>query len=196
MARLAKGERREELVVEAAARAISELGVGNVRIQDIAERADMRPGHVSYYFPSKDTLLQLAIRRSEQLFIDRSRAALAEIADPSERLRELIAVASAKGPRDEGWMLWLQVWASGVSDEPLTEEHQGLDQRWFDLLVEVIEYGQAQGAFHAENVADAAEIISGLIDGLSVQVTIGTGRVDRDRLLQLCAITCERLLGA
>jgi AcrR family transcriptional regulator len=194
VARQAKGHERRELVIEAAAQAISDLGVTNVRVQDIAERANMTTGHVSYYFPSKNDLLLLAIRRSEDALMQRTREALEAIEDPDARLDELVALASAKQPRDEGWILWLQVWASGFTDEGVTHEHQLLDQRWFDMLVEVLEYGRAAGRFHMASVADTAEVVSGLIDGLSIQLTVGSGRLNRERLLALCARTCEQLV--
>ena len=65
-ARRTKGKEREELIVEAATQAIVERGLANVRIADIAERAGMTPGHVTYYFPSKIDLLMRAISASEE----------------------------------------------------------------------------------------------------------------------------------
>lgn len=66
--RRAKGKAREELVVGAAAQVIAERGLANVRVSDVAERAGMSPGHVTYYFPSKTVLLMRAIRHSEESF--------------------------------------------------------------------------------------------------------------------------------
>jgi AcrR family transcriptional regulator len=195
VARLAKGIERQEIVVAAAARAIADIGIANVRVADIAERANMTTGHVSYYFPNKEALLLLAIRRSEQLLIDTTRAALSAIEDPRERLRELIEQASARGPMDEGWILWLQVWANGFADGEVSEEHRFLDQRWFELLIEVLEQGRAVGAFTFEDLLDTAETLSALIDGLSIQLTVGSTRMDRDRLLRLCTSACDVLLG-
>lgn len=194
MDRLTKGKQREERVLRAAAQAIAELGYRNVRVTDIAERADMTPGHVTYYFPSKNELLLLAIRRSEEQLADEARAGLAEIEDPWLRLRQLIALSAADGVQDEGWALWLQVWANGMVDDAVSVEHRQLDLRWFEILVEVIEYGRDRGAFHVDDVADAAEMISALIDGLSIQVTVGSGRVDRERALRLCELGAARVL--
>lgn len=195
MDRLTKGKRREEAVLAAAAAAIAELGYSNVRVSDIAERAQMTPGHVTYYFPSKNELLLLAIRRSEEQLVEQSREWLAAIEDPWERLRQLIRLSAAEGFQDEGWALWLQIWGSGMADDTMSREHQLLDERWFRILVEVIEYGCSQGAFRVEDVDDTAEIISGLIDGLSIQVTVGSPRVDRERALRLCEFGAASVLG-
>nr|WP_246313252.1 TetR family transcriptional regulator C-terminal domain-containing protein [Leifsonia shinshuensis] len=181
--------------MRAAAQAIADLGYGNVRVSDIAERAQMTPGHVTYYFPSKNELLLLAIRRSEEELIETSRARLAAIEDPFERLRQLISLSAANGAQDEGWALWLNVWANGMLDDTVSVEHNRLESRWFELLIEVIEYGRDRGAFPVDDVADVAEMISALIDGLSIQVTVGSERVDRDRALRLCEVGAARILG-
>lgn len=195
MDRLTKGKQREEVLLRAAAEAISDLGYVNVRVSDIAERAKMTPGHVTYYFPSKNDLLMLAIRRSEEELIAQSRERLSAIDDPVDRLQRLIESSAATGPGDEGWALWLQVWASGLADDAVTSEHRQLENRWFHVLVETIEYGCAQGAFRVDDVSDAAEMISAMIDGLSIQLTVGEERIDRDRLLRLCHEGAARILG-
>lgn len=195
MSRRAKGKEREELVLEAAGRAISELGFANVRMSDVAERANMTTGHVTYYFPSKTDLLLLAISRSEESLLRESRAEMISIDDPVERLRWLIARAASDGFQDSGWNLWLQVWAYGMSDNEVAQEHRKIDQRWFELLLEVIEYGCSRGVFETDAPSDAAESISAMIDGLSIQLTVGSSRVDRDRILQLIEVTAAQLLG-
>lgn len=189
-----KGKEREEGVLEAAALAISELGFSNVRVADIAERANMTAGHVTYYFPSKNDLLLLALRRSEESLVADSRSEVSAFDDPVERLRWLIARAASKGFKDDGWNLWLQVWANGLSNEGVSLEPGQLDQRWFEILVEVIEYGRDRGVFRVKEVTDAAESISALIDGLSIKVTVGSDRLDRDRMLRLIEATASKLL--
>lgn len=195
MDRLTKGRLREETVLAAAAQAIAELGFSNVRVADIAERANMTPGHITYYFPSKNDLLLLAIRRSEEQLVEQSREWLSTIADPWQRLRQLIRLSAADGFQDEGWSLWLQVWANGMADDTVSSEHRQLDERWFRILIEVIEYGSDQGAFNVADIQDAAEVVSALIDGLSIQVTVGSQRLDRDRALRLCEVGAARVLG-
>jgi AcrR family transcriptional regulator len=59
-------ERRKEILL-AAARIFKERGYDEARIEEIAERADVSPGTVYNYFPTKDTLLVelAALYRSE-----------------------------------------------------------------------------------------------------------------------------------
>ncbi|WP_295012545.1 TetR/AcrR family transcriptional regulator [uncultured Microbacterium sp.] len=195
MSRHAKGREREEIVLKAAAEAIAELGYANVRVSDIAERAQMTTGHVTYYFPSKNDLLLLAIQRSEEELVQQSREELAGIEDPMERLRHLIGLAAASGFQDDGWLLWLQAWANGLSDPTVSQKHRQLDQRWFEMLTEVVAYGRDLGVFHVARVEDVCETIAAMIDGLSIQVAVGAGRVDRPRMLQLLETGAAALLG-
>jgi AcrR family transcriptional regulator len=57
---------RRARVLEAAAAALLERGFAETRIADIAERAGMSPGHVMYYFESKERLLLEALRFKEE----------------------------------------------------------------------------------------------------------------------------------
>lgn len=196
MTRRTKGREREEIVLQAAGEAIAELGFANVRVSDIAERANMTTGHITYYFPSKNDLLLLAIHRSEEELVRRSKEELAGIEDPMARLRRLIELSAASGFQDDAWNLWLQAWANGLSDPSVSQEHRQLDRRWFDLLAEVIEYGRSRGAFAVNDVTGACEIISAMIDGLSIQVTVGSDRLDRVRMLQLIESGAAAILVA
>jgi AcrR family transcriptional regulator len=94
-----KGQARRQLVVDAAAKAISELGLANVRVVDIAERAGMTTGHVTYYFPAKTDLLMLAIRRSEESLIAQAETELDGLDDAW--WRQILRGVLARG-RDAG----------------------------------------------------------------------------------------------
>ncbi|MGL3807759.1 TetR/AcrR family transcriptional regulator [Paeniglutamicibacter sp. R2-26] len=184
--RRAKGKAREDLVVEAASLAIAELGLANVRVADIAQRAGMRPGHITYYFPSKTELLMLAIRQSEEGLVLQAEQELAGIENPWDRLKRLIDLSASKGRGDAGWILWFQVWSDAATDDSVAEVHNELDERWRQILADVLSYGLERGSFAFEDLDAAAQLISATIDGLSIQLTVGAPRVDRERILKLC----------
>jgi AcrR family transcriptional regulator len=183
--RRAKGEARERLVVEAAAQLIAERGLANVRIADIAERAAMSAGHVSYYFPSKSELLMRAIRQSEENYTDLLVDQLATIRDPWARLTRLIELSSASGQGDPGWVLWFEVWSNAATDPEVARVHDELDHRARAILLNVITYGVEQGAFDPADAESAALMLSALIDGLSIQLTLGAGGMTRKRLVDV-----------
>ena len=189
--RRAKGKTREELVVGAAALAIAERGLANVRVSDIAKRAGMSPGHVTYYFPSKSELLMRAIRRSEESFAVQVAEEIKAIGDPWKRLERLIQVSASSGVGDPGWVLWFQVWSKAALDPEVARVHDELDARWRAMLADVIWYGCDRGAFEVEDPKETALVLSALIDGLSIQLTLGSAGLDREGLLQVCQAAAQ-----
>ncbi|MFC9559631.1 TetR/AcrR family transcriptional regulator [Agromyces sp. NPDC056965] len=194
--RRAKGKAREGLVVDAATKAIAELGLANVRVSDIAERAGMTPGHVTYYFPSKTELLMLAIRQSEEALVEQVEVELDDIDDPWARLERLIDLSASNGRGDTGWILWFQVWSDAATDDTVAEVHNELDERWRGILTDVLAYGRERGAFAFDDLDTVSQLISATIDGLSIQLTVGAPNLDRARMLELCVRASAAFLGA
>ena len=58
-----QGKDRHQEILDAAARVITERGLAETRISDIAEEAGVSPGLILYYFDSKDRLLAEGILR-------------------------------------------------------------------------------------------------------------------------------------
>ena len=169
--RRTKGKEREERIVAAAAEVIAERGLAYTRISDVADRAGITPGHVTYYFPSKNELLMRAIGANEESLVDDMNATLGRIRDPWKRLDKLVELSAASGPGDPGWVLWFQVWLEGALDASVARGHDELQRRWTDVLEQVLRYGVEQGAFRDVDVTDAATVLSATIDGLSIQLS-------------------------
>lgn len=185
---------REELVVGAAAQAIAERGFANVRVSDVAERAGMSPGHVTYYFPAKADLLMRAIRQSEEALVAQVADELMEVPDPWERLDRLVGLSAATSHGDPGWVLWFEVWSNAALDPDIARVHDELDRRWRMIVSDVIRYGCAQGAFQTDDPEETALLLSAVIDGLSIQLTLGSTDVGRGDLLRLCQKAARALL--
>jgi AcrR family transcriptional regulator len=194
--RRTKGMEREALVVRAAGQAIAERGLANVRMTDVAERAGMTVGHVSYYFPSKIELLMRAIRANEDEHWTSVEVALAKIRDPWKRLDKLLDVAASSGARDPGWVLWFQLWLESALDADVARDHHELDARWRTILTDVIRYGVDQGAFVSDDPARDATLLSATVDGLSIQVTLESPDVSRARMMKLLKANARHTLAA
>lgn len=192
--RRAKGRAREESVVAAAAQAITDLGLSNVRVADIAERAGIGTGHVTYYFPSKDALLMRAIRESESDLHARITDQVHRIDDPWERLSRLVDLAASAGAGDPGWVLWFDVWARAATDSTVAAGGAELERWWREVLAEVIRYGCERGDFAADDVEAVVLSLSALIDGLSIRLTLGGGELTRTRLLELVMASAHQQL--
>ncbi len=193
--RRSKGAERELSVVTAAAELIAEQGLAQLRMADVADRAGMSVGHVTYYFPSKAELLVRAIGQSEEQFQTEVHAALRRHDDAWDRLAALIELAAASGPKDPGWLLWFEVWANAAADPELAEVQRQLDDWWRQQMAEVIAYGTAQGAFHTADSGRAVSVLSALTDGLSVQLALGSDTVTRPQLIDIVTGVARDLLG-
>lgn len=182
--RRAKGQARQERIVEATIQVISDRGLNKFRIADVAELAGISAGHLTYYFGTRTELLMAAIRWSEERYILVVRAELAEIRDPWTRLERLVERAAAEGPGDPGWRLWFEVWSAADGDPSVGRVYEELDARWRGAFADVIRYGHAQGVFADVDADRIARLISSVVDGLSFQLTFGSSGVSRGAVLE------------
>ncbi|MEV8372270.1 TetR/AcrR family transcriptional regulator [Kribbella sp. NPDC056861] len=190
-----RGAARERQIVSAAAELIAERGLANIRVTDVAERAGMSVGHVSYYFRSKTMLLMRAIQQSEDAFIDRVEATIHGIKDPWRRLTKYVELSAANGPRDPGWVLWFEVWSNAAVNDEVAGLHEELDARSCRILAGIVRYGCEQGAFSSDDPDRTAALISATIDGLSIQLTLGRPGLTGQGVVQLCLTTARALLS-
>lgn len=192
--RQSKGLDRQRQVIEAAVQAIAERGLGNVRMSDIAERAGMSPGHVTYYFGSKSELLMEAIRWSEDWFQQMVSTEIAAIPDPWSRLDRLIELSAATEAGDLGWVLWFEVWSSASNDPEVAKVHDELDTWWRTTMAGVIRYGQERGDFRDSDATGDATILSSVIDGLSIRLTLGSKGLSHSEALTMIRTVARLLL--
>jgi AcrR family transcriptional regulator len=187
---------RRQRVLEAALAAITERGVPETRMSDIAAKAGMSPGHVLYYFGSKANILAELLQWNEDRFHRELRAELDRARSSRQRLVRVIRASVPSGRGDPHWLLWLEVWAMAPHDRGLFE-NQGLQEsRFQDVLAAIIREGQASGEFDGSIGASAAAArLSALIDGLAIQVAIGAPSMDRRRMLRLATAEADLLLG-
>jgi AcrR family transcriptional regulator len=183
---------RRPQILEAASRVIAERGIAATRIADIAERAGTSGPAILYWFGSKDELLAEALTFAEEAFYERLRARLERLEHPRDRLRLLIE-ASAD---DYDWTLWMELWTRALRDEASADARLRLDQRWRKAIADEVREGQARSEFAADaDPEEVATVLSALLDGLAVQVTLGDRSVPPARMRELTLEIAERLLG-
>ncbi len=177
---------RRARVLEAAAQALLQRGFAETRIADIAERAGMSPGHVMYYFASKEKLLLEALRFREEALFYAELAGVPEGASAWERLKRWIERSIPSGPADEQWSLWLELWARAVHDPEIAGMLDERDQRRTTALREIVDEGLAAGAFHSADPGRFVDRLSALITGWAVPITAGSPGVDRRSAVKDC----------
>jgi AcrR family transcriptional regulator len=186
---------RRVRVLEAALEVIAERGLARTRMTDISERAGMSPGHVLYYFRTKDLLLMEALRHVEQQMHVDARTELASIPAGPARLRRLLELNMPAGLADPGWTLWLEAWTLAPHDGAIRALVDELEARWLELLAEVVRAGIEVRGFTTADPDGAVLRIYAAMNGLAVRVVTGVGDLDADAAIEACMATAAAELG-
>ncbi len=151
---------------------IAENGVDRVRVVDIGRQAGMSPGHVLYYFGTKERILLETLRWSEAELGQRREALLRKSRAGWQKLRRFAELYLPDSPADPRWILWIATWdraRSGALAESLAE----LEEVWRADFVQLISEGMKRGAFAPVDADDFSIRSIALLDGLGVQVLEG-----------------------
>jgi AcrR family transcriptional regulator len=187
---------RKPQIVSAAAEVLYERGLFDTRIGDVAERAGTSASTILYYFESKDRLLEEAVDRSDSDFYARVLDGQVAHRCASDKLVHLIEETSLGPAGLHDWTLWMEMWVRARRDPVVRENYFRLDRRLRELIADIVREGQAAGEFDAQaEPEEFATSLSGLLDGLGVQVTLGQPDVTPDRMVDSCLALASALLG-
>jgi AcrR family transcriptional regulator len=187
---------RKPQIVAAAAEVLYERGLFDTRIGDIAERAGTSSPTILYYFESKDRLLEAAVDRTDRDFYTRLSEGQKRHERASDRLVHLIE-ETALGPGGlSDWTLWMEIWVRARRDRAVRRSYFRLDRRQRKLIADIVRDGQAAREFRADvDPEDFAIALSGLMDGLGVQTTLGQPDVKPERMVERCVALASSELG-
>lgn len=193
------GKDRHQEILDAAARVITDRGLAETRISDIAEQAGVSPGLILYYFESKDRLLAEALTFANDQFYLRTSRDIRRIASAKEQLRRLIDLSvpgylPEYGRLDE-WALWIEVWVRALRDPQMAKDREILDQRWRDQIAEIIRAGQASGEFPQKDAGELALRLGALIDGLAIQVIMNDSEITPEKMHRACMEVAANEIG-
>ena len=179
-----EAERRED-VLNATWELITEVGYGRVRIADIAARTGTSTGIIHYYFETKEDVLDAAFRFAVDDAHRRSEEALAGIDDPWKRLNALLDAHFPIGEGKKEWLIWLQLWNEAAVRPRLRALNEVYYGRWIDLVEGIVRDGQQRGVFRSVEPRSFAVRLLTMMDGLVIQLTMGSSEVGIDRFRDL-----------
>ena len=187
---------RKPQIIAAAAEVLYERGLFDTRIGDIAERAGTSSPTILYYFESKDRLLEEAVEYADRSFYERLTEGQGRFEDPRDRLVHLIEETSLGPGGLNDYTLWMEIWVRARRDAAVRRSYFRLDRRQRGLIADIVRDGQETGAFTADaDPDDFALMLSGLMDGLGVQVTLGQPDVTPNRMVDRCLALASAELG-
>jgi AcrR family transcriptional regulator len=178
---------RKPQIIAAAAEVLYERGLFDTRIGDIAERAGTSSPTILYYFESKDRLLEEAVEFADRTFYERLYEGQGRFENAADRLVHLIEETSLGPDGLNDYTLWMEIWVRARRDPTVRRSYFRLDRRQRALIADIVRDGQEAGEFIADaDPDDFALALSGLMDGLGVQVTLGQPDVTPARMLDRC----------
>lgn len=190
---------RHREILDAAARVITERGLAETRISDVARSAGVSPGLILYYFESKDRLLSEALTFANDQFYLRMSRDIRRIPSAKDQLRRLIDLSvpgylPEYGKLDE-WALWIEVWVRALRDPQMAKDRELLDQRWRQSIADIIRSGQDSGEFSPGDATELALRLGSLIDGLAIQVVMNDSQLTPERMHRACMEVAAKLIG-
>jgi AcrR family transcriptional regulator len=200
-ARQKQSKDRHQEILEAAARVITDRGLAETRISDIAERCGVSPGLILYYFASKDRLLVEALTyANDKFYLGQSRE-LRRMQSAREQLDHLITMSVpgllSDTDRLDEWALWIEIWVRALRDPAMAKEREVLERRWRQSIADIVRHGRSTGEF-PENGVDADELgmrLGAFIDGLAIQVLMNDTNVPPVRMQQACREVAASMIG-
>ena len=178
-------DRRDQLLL-AALDAIRERGIGNLRVQDVAERAGVSTGTVHYHFSDIEQLIHDVFAWASDRFYALRLEALAGTSDAREQLAGMIATGL---PDDENDALVVALYdigiyrRGGMSFDLVT---QALFDRQVALYFSTLQLGVAQGHFRLRGpIVDLAQNLVALEDAYGLHIVSGNRSTPPDRARRL-----------
>lgn len=158
---------KRDAILRAAIDVFAERGYFNAQVADVARAAGIAAGTVYLYFKSKDDLLVSIFERSMRESLAAGRAAVADLADPRERLRRLARghLARLGGDRNLAIVFQVELRQSTKFMERFSTSHL---RDYLGLIREAIADGQRAGMFRDDiKATSAAKMLFGALDEMA-----------------------------
>jgi TetR/AcrR family fatty acid metabolism transcriptional regulator len=173
----AAGEKRD-VILRAATKVFAQNGFFQSQVADVARVAGVAAGTVYLYFKGKDDLLVSIFERSMNEVLAEGRAAIAETADPAERLRKLAHLHLERLGRDKDLAVVFQV-ELRQSVKFMERFSESFLQDYFKLIRQAIADGQQNAAFRKDiSATTATKIFFGALDEMATNWVLSRRKYD------------------
>jgi len=158
---------KRDAILRAAIKVFARHGYFQSQVADVARVAGVAAGTVYLYFRSKDDLLVSIFERTMKDAIDEGRAALADVADPVDRLRRIARLHLDRLGRDRDLAVVMQV-ELRQSIKFMERFSSTRLQDYLNIIRRTISEGQAAGAFRNDVSPNAAaKVFFGALDEMA-----------------------------
>ena len=186
------GRLSRDRVLKAALDLITEVGIDQVRLAEIARRAGMSSGQVMYYFTSMGHILLETLAWQEHEDTRHRRVVLPKVAGAWRQLERYVGLYLPSGPADPAWILWTEAWARAPHNAEVARFLDELMRPWGEDLAEIVQRGLREGTFGLQATpGDFTICFCAMLDGLAIVYLHQRPDLPRERLIEL-AMTSAR----
>ncbi len=173
-ARTTKGAQRRDELLDVAEALLIESGHGELTMRAVAAAAQVRLGHLQYYFPSRGELIIAVLNRT----LDRTLRRLTPLlSSPDQAASDLVRALLAEHDDPQLVRIYAEVWALAARDELIAEVVRDFYAIYQDRVAEVI---RARNPEVSPEISRAnARIFAMLIEGASLFRSGIAGSADR-----------------
>jgi TetR/AcrR family transcriptional regulator, fatty acid metabolism regulator protein len=158
---------KRDVILRAAIDVFAERGYFTAQVADVARAAGVAAGTVYLYFRSKDDLLISIFERAVKERLSEGRAAVADVADPAERLRRFAHLHLGMLGRDRNLAVVFQV-ELRQSVKFMERFSSTLLQDYLGQIRATIEAGQKAGLFRRDiSATTVAKMFFGALDEMA-----------------------------
>jgi AcrR family transcriptional regulator len=178
---------RKAQILNATCAAIAESGIRDLRLTDVARRAGVSSGTVHYYFDSKRSLLHAAFVHNFQHSLERRAAVIAAGGTPLELLTRLVeSYAPLDAESVAAWRVWAELWVHGLREPELQELNESIYGEWRRTVLGLVRDAQDKGLITDADPVVVTNTVVAMIDGLAIQVLLGSRDMTVDRMRATC----------
>lgn len=171
-------EIRRRLIIEAARVLIADRGLFSASMRDIAQRAEVSLGTVSYHFESIAELLSEVLHAEMEDFYRPISAQAATEPDGRVALGVIVDGFFADGARTvEHWRLWLDFWTLSAHDQSYADWQAQVYVQWRRDVIDILERGRRAGTLAFDDTEVAATEFMAVFDGWAAQAFLPRGGI-------------------
>jgi AcrR family transcriptional regulator len=189
-------EERRHQILEATWHVIAVSGFRGLRLSDVAKRAGVSSGMIHYYFDTKDDLVKAAFERYYEHSTQRRQWLMKTDRGPLELLKAIVeSYLPIEDETLEGWHVWSELWVEGLQEPDLRELNEDFYGQWRRLVAGIIRDGQNAGLIRDGSAIELANMLIAMIDGLAIQVLLGSRSLTAERMRTTCMAFIDEMLA-
>jgi AcrR family transcriptional regulator len=184
---------RRSAILDAACRAVERRGVRDLRVEDVADEADVSPALVYYYFGTRGSLIAETFRRSNERSAAVTDAKLGSTASARERAERilLLELTDDRAVR-QNWIVWTEMLGAALFDDDVSALLAEETSSWVAAIERIVRDGLDDGSIRtAGPPGDVAERLVAILDGVGTHWMLGHMGTRRAKSLVRAAVRLE-----